>query len=315
MKIINKYRVVMFVEPSIIRYKVINNRDRLTASLSEDLMEYPYQNFVDIDLLLSALQEKLPTLASFELNLHEDYIQSTKLELPQVKLNLNEILLYVEASIYKLFEMPASHAFFDFVYLAKSQKQLMVAICDRKYVNQWVELFKKHHCRLSFIGCVFKQYKFNFLPWRQSKHKSQKLYLAMTILSLIGILSCLFCYWWLQVSSELNYYLTQCSNQQIIKQNLAHQLSTYKPDPSPSQQQIKWSLLLISQILPQNIWLTSFTYTPNKVSLLGHSFNYKDITDFNLNLLQQDLIEQGHVKTISNDNQSLLFDMDLKLHE
>jgi hypothetical protein len=188
MKIIDKCRVVIHVEPKTIQYKISQSNGLLKFSPFGDLIEYDYQNFNDIDIFVSQLQAKLPKYTKYEINLSDNYIQLTKLTMPDVKLQPNEITLYIEASIYKLFELSAKHVFFDFIFLTdkQKQKQIIVAICERDYVNGWIELLKKNECLINFIGYINDNKKFNFLPWRKNQYKKQKFYLSIVIVCWIG---------------------------------------------------------------------------------------------------------------------------------
>ena len=317
MKIIDKCRVVIHVEPKTIRYKISQSNGLLKFSPFGDLIEYDYQNFNDIDIFVSQLQAKLPKYTKYEINLSDNYIQLTKLTMPDVKLQPNEITLYIEASIYKLFELSAKHVFFDFIFLTdkQKQKQIIVAICERNYVNGWIELFKKNECLINFIGYINDNKKFNFLPWRKNQYKKQKFYLSIVIVCWIGGMSCLYCYIWRQAQTKLTHFIMDVSQQGLIEQKLKEQLSTYLPNPSSSQKQIQQSLILISERLPTNIWLTSFTYEPNKITIKGHSFNYIELTNFNLNLLQHKNVSKSQIKTISNNKHSLFFEVDINLNE
>ncbi|OTQ32532.1 hypothetical protein B6D19_05320 [Gilliamella apicola] len=317
MKIKDKCRVVIHVEPKTIRYKISQSNGLLKFSPFGDLIEYDYQNFNDIDIFVSQLQAKLPKYTKYEINLSDNYIQLTKLTMPDVKLQPNEITLYIEASIYKLFELSAKHVFFDFIFLTdkQKQKQVIVAICERDYVNGWIELLKKNECLINFIGYIYDNKKFNFLPWRKNQYKKQKFYLSIVIVCWIGGMSCLYCYIWRQAQTKLTHFIMDVSQQGLIEQKLKEQLSTYLPNPSLSQKQIQQSLILISERLPTNIWLTSFTYEPNKITIIGHSFNYIELTNFNLNLLQHKNVSKSQIKTISNNKHSLFFEVDINLNE
>lgn len=318
MKIKDKCRVVIHVEPKTIRYKISSQSNGLLKfSPFGDLIEYDYQNFNDIDIFVSQLQAKLPKYTKYEINLSDNYIQLTKLTMPDVKLQPNEITLYIEASIYKLFELSAKHVFFDFIFLTdkQKQKQVIVAICERDYVNGWIELLKKNECLINFIGYIYDNKKFNFLPWRKNQYKKQKFYLSIVIVCWIGGMSCLYCYIWRQAQTKLTHFIMDVSQQGLIEQKLKEQLSTYLPNPSLSQKQIQQSLILISERLPTNIWLTSFTYEPNKITIIGHSFNYIELTNFNLNLLQHKNVSKSQIKTISNNKHSLFFEVDINLNE
>lgn len=317
MNIIDKCRVVIYVEPKVIRYKTSQSNGLLTFSPFGDLIEYDYQNFNDIDIFVGQLQAKLPKYTKYEINLSDNYIQLTKVMMPDVKLQPNEIALYIEASIYKLFELSAKNVFFDFNFLTdkQNQKQIMIAVCERDYINSWIELFKKNECLINFIGCSSDNKKFNFLPWRQSQYNKQKQYLSIVIVCLMGVMSCLFCYMWRQAQTKLTRCMNDVSQLQLIEQKLNEQLSTYLPNPSASQRQIEQSLILISEQLPTNIWLSSFTYKPDKITIKGHSFNYIELTNFNLNLLQHKNVSKSQIKTIINNKHSLFFEMDIDLNE
>ncbi|MCX8700500.1 PilN domain-containing protein [Gilliamella sp. B2840] len=317
MKILDKCQVAIHVESNIIRYKINQSNGRLAFSRYGNLIEYHYQNFNDIDILVSQLQAKLPKYTKYEINLSDTYIQLTKLTRPDVKLQINEIALYIEASIYKLFGVSAKHVFYDFIFLAdkQNQNQIMVAICERDYVNSWIRLFKENECVINFIGYTIDNKKFNFLPWRQSQYKKQKLYLSIVIVCLIGVMSCLFCYMWRQAHTKLTRYKTNVTHLQLIEQKLNEQLLNYLPNPSISQRQIHQSLILISLQLPSNIWLTSFNYELDNITIRGHSFNYIELTNFNLNLLQHKNVSKSQIKMIANNKSSLSFEMDIDLNE
>ncbi|OTQ11220.1 hypothetical protein B6D11_12630, partial [Gilliamella apicola] len=192
---------------------------------------------------------------------------------------------------------------------------VIVAICERDYVNGWIELLKKNECLINFIGYIYDNKKFNFLPWRKNQYKKQKFYLSIVIVCWIGGMSCLYCYIWRQAQTKLTHFIMDVSQQELIEQKLKEQLSTYLPNPSSSQKQIQQSLILISEQLPTNIWLTSFTYEPNKITIKGHSFNYIELTNFNLNLLQHKNVSKSQIKTISNNKHSLFFEVDINLNE
>lgn len=311
--LINKCCVIINIESKILRYQ-IKSEKRSSTIESEAMIEYSYQNFNDIELFLSELQKSIPRFAVFKLNFDEIYIQFQSLTLPDVKLKLNEIELYVEASIYKLFQLSAKNVYFDF-FASEQPKQIMVAICDHDYIDAWTQLFKKNNLSLVFAGGMIESHKVNFLPWRKTKQKKHKQQFTIVMICFIGMMSCLFCYSWLQAQTKFVHYSQQLSDKESIQQKLVRELAHYLPNPSPSQKQIQRSLLLIAKQLPTSIWLESLTYKPQKIYLKGHSFSYIEITEFNEHLLKQENITKSQVQSVVLNKNNLLFEMEIELSE
>lgn len=315
MILIKKYRVVICIEPKMLRYQVLKSVKQPNVIDNESMFEYHYQDMTDIEMFISDLKKNIPQHSEFELNLDKTYIQVQMLTLPDAKLTLTEIELFIEASIYKLFQLPTKNVFYDFVYPPEQPKQIMVSICERHIIDTWNDLCKKYDLSLIFIGSVIENNKVNFLPWRQIKQKQHLRQLIIIVTCLMGIMGCLFCYLWIQTHNKLAYYSLQLSVKQEIQQELARELSFYLPNPSISQKQIQQSLLLISQQLPTVIWLESFVYVPQRITLQGHSLSYVEIINFNEALQQQKNITKSQVKSISLSKNDLLFEMDIELNE
>ncbi|MCO6550857.1 MULTISPECIES: PilN domain-containing protein [unclassified Gilliamella] len=314
--IFNKSSVIIYVEPTILRYRIENSVKRnATTATSEDLIVFNYQNENDIDIFIDELLKKISERAVFELNLDINLIQIQQLTLPDVKLNLNELSLYVEANIYKLFQVSAKSVFFDFVYSTEHTKQITVMIVERHYIENWINLFKKHQRLLTFVGCRFENNKVNFLPWRQEKQTKHQRQLTGVVVGFMGIISCLLCYLWVHAKNDLQTYDEKLLHQQKIVQKLTEELVNYLPNPSLSQKQIQQSLLLLSAQLPSVIWLDSFYYEPKKVAIEGQSFSYVELTHFNQNLLMLKNIAKSQIKTVSTNKNNLFFEMEMELNE
>ncbi|MFQ0994001.1 PilN domain-containing protein [Gilliamella sp. BG2] len=314
--IFNKSSVIIYVEPTILRYRIENSVKRnATTATSEDLIVFNYQNENDIDIFIDELLKKISERAVFELNLDINLIQIQQLTLPDVKLNLNELSLYVEANIYKLFQVSAKSVFFDFVYSTEHTKQITVMIVERHYIENWINLFKKHQRLLTFVGCRFENNKVNFLPWRQEKQTKHQRQLTGVVIGFMGIISCLLCYLWIQARNDLKTYDEKLLHQQKIVQKLTEELVNYLPNPSLSQKQIQQSLLLLSEQLPSVIWLDSFYYEPKKVAIEGQSFSYVELTHFNQNLLMLKNIAKSQINTVSTNKNNLFFEMEMELNE
>ncbi|MCO6560981.1 MAG: hypothetical protein J6574_07755 [Gilliamella sp.] len=314
--IFNKSSVIIYVEPTILRYRIENSVKRnATTATSEDLIVFNYQNENDIDIFIDELLKKISERAVFELNLDINLIQIQQLTLPDVKLNLNELSLYVEANIYKLFQVSAKSVFFDFVYSTEHTKQITVMIVERHYIENWINLFKKHQRLLTFVGCRFENNKVNFLPWRQEKQTKHQRQLTGVVVGFMGIISCLLCYLWVHAKNDLQTYDEKLLHQQKVVQKLTEELANYLPNPSLSQKQIQQSLLLLSAQLPSVIWLDSFYYEPKKVAIEGQSFSYVELTHFNQNLLMLKNIAKSQIKTVSTNKNNLFFEMEMELNE
>ena len=314
--IFNKSSVIIYVEPTILRYRIENSVKRnATTATSEDLIVFNYQNENDIDIFIDELRKKISERAVFELNLDINLIQIQQLTLPDVKLNLNELSLYVEANIYKLFQVSAKSVFFDFVYSTEHTKQITVMIVERHYIENWVNLFKKHQRLLTFVGCRFENNKVNFLPWRQEKQTKHQRQLTGVVIGFMGIISCLLCYLWVHAKNDLQTYDEKLLHQQKVVQKLTEELANYLPNPSLSQKQIQQSLLLLSAQLPSVIWLDSFYYEPKKLAIEGQSFSYVELTHFNQNLLMLKNIAKSQIKTVSTNKNNLFFEMEMELNE
>ncbi|SCB81239.1 PilN domain-containing protein [Gilliamella intestini] len=314
--VFNKERVIIYVQPAILRYKAVSSAKQITTlDTSDGLIAFHYQNEADIDLFLSDLQKKFAGRTEFELNLDANLIQMQQLDLPDIKLELSELILYVEANIYKLFQLSAKNVFFDFVYPSKPNKYVTVMITERNNIENWVNLFKKYELPLTFVGCRVDHAKINFLPWRQEKQIKHRRQLAYTIVSLIGVISCLLCYWWIQARNEQQYYEQKLLEQQQEAQKLTAELSTYLPTPSLSQKQIQDALLLFSAQLPSVIWLDSFYYEQQKITIDGQSFSYVELTNFNQNLLTLKNISNSQINSVLSNKTNLFFEMEIRLNE
>ncbi|MWN32759.1 MULTISPECIES: PilN domain-containing protein [unclassified Gilliamella] len=314
--VFNKERVIIYVQPTILRYKTVSSAKQVTTlDMSDDLVAFHYQNEADIDLFLSDLQKKFVGRTEFELNLDVNLIQTQQLTLPDIKLKLSELILYIEANIYKLFQLPTKNVFFDFVYPTKQNKYVTVMITERNNIENWVNIFKKYELRLTFVGCRFDHAEINFLPWRQEKQIKHQRQLAYTIVSFIGIISCLLCYWWIQARNEQQYYEQKLLEQQQVVQKLTAELSSYLPNPSLSQKQIQNALLLFSEQLPSVIWLNSFYYEHQKIRIDGQSFSYVELTNFNQNLLTMKNINNSQINSVLSNKTNLVFEMEMCLNE
>lgn len=314
--LINKCRVIIYIEPNLLRYVLLESVKQPFCIDNETMIEYPYQNMADIELFIVDLLKNVTGFKIIELNLDKIYIQSEWLTLPEeVKLNINEISLFIEASIYKLFQVSAKDIYFDFTYSHQQPKQIQVAICERQFIDTLINLFSKDNLSLVFIGEVIENGQINFLPWRKTKQKQKKLQLAIVVICFMGIVSCLFGYLWLHARYKLEYYSTQVIDKQKLQQKLAHELSIYLPNPSPSQKQIQQFLLMISKQIPTTIWLETLVYIPQKITLKGHSFSYVQITTLNEDILQQQHIAKSQVTSVTSNKDDLLFELDIKLSE
>lgn len=313
--LINKSCVVINIESKRLRYKIIKSDNQSSATESEAINEYSFQDLNDIELFIIGLQKSIPRYTVFELNFDNTYIQLQPLTIPDVKLKLNEIELFVEASIYKLFQLSAKNVYFDFICSSQQSKQIIVAITERTYIDTWTELFKKYDLSLIFAGRIIENGKINFLPWRQTKQKQHKRQFTVVVTCFIGMISCLFCYLYLQAQTKLEYYSLQLLEKHDIQQKLTRELSNFLPNPSPSQKQIQQSLLLITKQLPTTIWLESLSYIPQKISLKGHSFSYVEMTNFNEQMQKQEKIAKSQIQSIVSNKNNLMFEMDIELSE
>ncbi|OCG02321.1 PilN domain-containing protein [Gilliamella sp. wkB112] len=311
----NKTLVIIYIAPAILRYKVIKSIQKRSTTNQSVWIEYDYQNMTDIDLWINDLLQNIPRHAQFELHLDSSYLQIQSLDLPDEELKSHEVILFVEASIYKLFQLSVKNVYFDYVNCLEQPKQIMVAACDHQYINNWLNIFAKYNVVITFIGGDVGSGKVNFLPWRQQQQKKQQLQLTIIIVSFIGILCCLFCYWWIHAQNKLDYYSSQVNSQQNLQQKLEQELSNYLPNPSTSQKQIQQSLQLISEQLPDAIWLQSFTYALHTITLTGKSFSYIEITNFNEQLSQNSNINRSQVNSVATNAKQLLLEMEIKLNE
>jgi Tfp pilus assembly protein PilN len=312
----NKKRIIIYVEPTILRYRIVNAvKQHTTSNASEDLIVWNYQNEADLAVFIDDLQKKFSARTEFELNLDINLTQMQQLALPDVKLKFNELSLYVEANIHKLFQLPAKSVFFDFAYATEQKKQITVVIAERHYIENWINLFNKYGLLLTFVGCGFENTKINFLPWRQEKQTKQQRQLIFVATSVIGAIGCLLCYLWMQAQNELKTYDEKRLQQQGITQKLTEELMHDLPNPSLSQKQIQQSLVLLSQQLPSVIWLDCFYYEPQKVKIEGQSFSYVELTKFNQSLLTLKNISNSQVKTILSNKNHLFFEMEIMLSE
>lgn len=313
--LINKSCVVINIESKRLLYKIIKSDNQSSAIESEAMNEYSFQDLNDIELFIVELQKNIPRNTVFELNIDSTYIQLQPLTIPEVKLKLNEIELFVEASIYKLFQLSTKKVYFDFISSSQQSKQIIVAIIERTYIDTWTELFNKYNLSLIFAGRIIENGKINFLPWRQTKQKQHKRQFTVVTTCFIGMISCLFCYLYLQAQTKLEYYSLQSLEKHSIQQKLTRELSNFLPNPSPSQKQIQQSLLLIAKQLPTTIWLESLSYIPQKISLKGHSFSYVEMTNFNEQMQKQEKIAKSQIQSIVSNKNNLLFEMDIELSE
>lgn len=299
MMVFNKSRVVIYIEPTKLYYQLVES----SGKVNEDFIVY--QDLADIDQFMHNL--KLPRLTSIELNLSDDFVQYQKTTYPDVKLTVSELTSYVEASLYKLFQQSGNQLFFDYVSI--SPKTLMIAICERKTVNGWLDLFQKYG--VTFVGSHFENSSFNFLPWRKQKAKQHQFKLLLFVVNFIGVLTCYFFYLLMNTQSDIEHYSQQLSAQQVLQQELLAE--SYIPNPSPSQKQIQQSLQMFSNKLPATIWLNLYEYEPEKIKITGRSVNYVDIINFNQQLSAN--VTKSQVKNIEKSQDSLLFQMDIELNE
>lgn len=299
MMVFNKSRVVIYIEPTKLHYQLVES----SGKVNEDFIVY--QDLADIDQFMHNL--KLPRLTSIELNLSDDFVQYQKTPYPDVKLTVSELTSYVEASLYKLFQQSGNQLFFDYVSI--SPKTLMIAICERKTVNDWLDLFQKYG--VTFVGSHFENSSFNFLPWRKQKAKQHQFKLLLFVINFIGGLTCYFFYLLMNTQSDIEHYSQQLSAQQVLQQELLAE--SYIPNPSPSQKQIQQSLQMLSNKLPATIWLNLYEYEPEKIKITGRSVNYVDIINFNQQLSAN--VTKSQVKNIEKSQDSLLFQMDIELNE
>lgn len=299
MMVFNKSRVVIYIEPTKLYYQLVES----SGKVNEDFIVY--QDLADIDQFMHNL--KLPRLTSIELNLSDDFVQYQKTTYPDVKLTVSELTSYVEASLYKLFQQSGNQLFFDYVFI--SPKTLMIAICERKTVNDWLDLFQKYG--VTFVGSHFENSSFNFLPWRKQKAKQHQFKLLLFVVNFIGVLTCYFFYLLMNTQSDIEHYSQQLSAQQVLQQELLAE--SYIPNPSPSQKQIQQSLQMFSNKLPATIWLNLYEYEPEKIKITGRSVNYVDIINFNQQLSAN--VTKSQVKNIEKSQDSLLFQMDIELNE
>lgn len=311
---ISKCCIKIHIEPELLRYEVIYLNKNKSHKENQTIAYYSYQNFNDVEKFINELKKSLPRQTVFELYLAENTIQSAELEQPKIKLKSEELTLYVEASIYELFEIPAQDIYFDFSYTT-NQSYIIVSICNRHDINEWLNLFKKHKLKLNFIGRLINEEKINFLPWRQNKLKTHKVSLILVVISIIGISNGLLCYLWQQTQTELNHYLLLNSKQQKIKKELTEQISTFIPNLSISQKQLYQTLLLLSKQLPSVIWLDSLEYQINRVIIKGNSLQYIDIINFSHAILKfTDIIKCRILQVWTNKNH-LSFEMEIEFNE
>ena len=311
MKVFNKSRVVIYVEPTQLRYQIIETKTY--GDENKEFIELVYQDWTDIDRFIQNLKQQTPRLTAIELNLGDDYIQYQKIAYPEVKLTPTELVTYVEASLYKLFQQFGNQLFFDFVSI--SHKTLMIAVCERDTVNYWIELFQKNGFTLLFMGSHFESNSFNFLPWRKQKAKQHQFQLLLFAVSLIGVMTCYFFYLLIKAQSDLYHYSQLLSEQQASQQQLKSELSGYIPYPSSSQKQIQQSLQMFSEKMPTTIWLNLYEYESQKIKITGRSVNYVDIINFNQLVSSNHDVKNSRVKNIENSHDSLLFQMDIELNE
>ncbi|MFQ1004948.1 PilN domain-containing protein [Gilliamella sp. CG22] len=311
---IRKCRIKIYIEPQWLRYQIIYLVNTQTAKQNETTVNYPYQNLSDVEQLILELKNRIPTQSVFELYLNENDFQTKQLKLPPLNLALGEQALYVEASIYQLFELTATNVCYDFIYSA-DKSYLNVTICKRDYVNEWLDLFKKHNLRLHCIGGVINEEIINFLPWRQEKQKRHKFSLLVTMVCIMGIACCSMGYLWHQTQLKLSHYTLLNVEQQHNEKRLTQQLATFIPKLSVSQQQIYHFLTLLSEQLPPVIWLESFHYQPQQVIISGYSFRYIEIINFNQTLLRQDNIIKSQIHDITRQEHNLSFKMEITFNE
>jgi Tfp pilus assembly protein PilN len=315
MLVFNKSRAVIDIEPTVLRYQIVGAKTRGRIIDNKKFIDIPYQDSTDVELFLQNLKHQAPSLTTIELNLSNNFIQYQQTAYPDVTLTVSELALYVEASLYKLFQQSVNQLFFDFVPLSGSPKALMIAVCQCETVNYWVDLCQKYGFTLLFVGSHFEDNQFNFLPWRKQKAKQHQFKLFLFVISLVGGMVCLFFYLLINTQANFDRYSKQVSEQQVLQQALVAELSSYFPHPSPSQKQIQQSLQMFSETLPATIWLNLYEYEAQKINITGRGINYLDIINFNQQLSAISMVNKSQVKNIENNNDSLLFQMDVELNE
>jgi len=313
--VFNNSRVVIFLEPNQLRYQIIEAKTRKEESHNKNFIDIAYQDLADIDRFIENLKQQVPRLTAIELKLSDNLVRYQKIAYPDIELTATELVTYVQASLYKLFQQSDNLLFFDFVSLLSSPKALMVAVCERDIVNYWLDLSRKYGLTLLFVGSHFENNSFNFLPWRAQKAKQHQFQMLIFVVSLIGVMTCYFIYLLINAQSDFDHYSQQLSEQQALQQELTLKLAGYIPNPSPSQKQIEQSLQLFSDKLPATIWLNLYSYEPPKIKITGGSINYVDIINFNQLLSANHAVKKSQVKNIENSHESLLFQMDIELNE
>ena len=315
MMIFNKSRLVICLEPNQFRYQIIEVKTRKKQSHNKNFIDIAYQDLADIDQFIQNLKQQVSRLTAIELKLSDNYVRYQKIAYPDIELTATELVLYVQASLYKLFQQSSNLLFFDFVSLLSSPKALIIAVCERDIINYWLDLSRKYGLTLLFVGSHFENNSFNFLPWREQKAKQQQFRLLLFVVSLIGVMTCYFFYLLINAQSNFDLYSQQLLEQQALQQELTIKSKEYIPNPSPSQKQIEQSLKMFSEKLPATIWLNLYTYEPPKIKITGGSVNYVDIINFNQLLSANYSVKKSQVKNIENSHENLLFQMDIELNE
>ncbi|MDF7668078.1 hypothetical protein PT273_09530, partial [Orbaceae bacterium ESL0727] len=152
-RFLRKTAVIIFITTDKLSYQVI--KPTLTGDMIDQEGEIAlFMNTVSashdnkaIEIALTQLFDRLSDPMTnqsliikrtiFKIEILPTAVQQQLLRLPTTQLSTNEVTLFVEAAIYKLFSLPATEVAFDYYHHQDDNQQLTVAICHKNDIDSW----------------------------------------------------------------------------------------------------------------------------------------------------------------------------------
>lgn len=266
---------------------------------------------IALNQLIEIVNPKTKKYLQFFIYIDSNLTKQALLTLPNSSLTVNEISLFANASIYKLFNLSPNEVLFDYSY--SGEDKLSITICNRSYIQRWQERFAKLNLNLQFIGLKSPDcQQINFLPWRKAQKRRQTAQLLIIMITLLVTALSLLGYLWLATENQSHYYAAQIVEQQ--KQIITEQLPN-NIDLPDSQTEVYQLLTTLSNTVPFSVGLTLLDYDPEKyppkIVMKGYSYRYADITTFIQNLSAEPLIKTAQIIAITRDHVGLQFELSI----
>lgn len=287
----------------------------------------------------------------YRIILLDNQIMHRQLQLPNIGLQSGEIEQYIDSVLAKIFHtaLPLSYDYLLEPELNRHQN-LCVYAYPQSVINRYFQsipvsslhflgittdlllsstVLEQHAPYFEQLACQFQLGGINFLPWRQQqkRHKRVGLLIVIACYFLVSIVITALLFWQtiIQYQQQVNdnlqlqMRLTQSNRQLAELIELDSLIRQLQVDADRSELLKKRLMMLVnvfrlmSNRLPDGLWLRSFEYDKDSIVFIGESFSYDDILTFSQLIDVSGIFKQRQVLSVNQHDYLFQFNLSVQV--